>query len=152
MEPLTRYQRRIIFILLVILLSGLMIKIIDCHRQAVDFDIKGFLDGYKQTATADTYKKAVKATTSVFDEGGIARQTEKSDNRSQGIKYSLEKININKVEVGQLQKLPGIGPVLAQRIIVYRDSVGFFYSAGDLLRVNGIGPKKLSKIIGYIEF
>ena len=138
--------------MLAVLLSSLVIKIIDRQRRAIDFDIKGFLDGYGYTTAADTSRPEVKATTNVFDEEEIVRQTVKSYNQSQGIEHPLGKININKADVGQLQRLPGIGPVLAQRIVSYRDSVSFFHSEKDLLKVNGLGPKKLSKIIGYIEF
>jgi competence protein ComEA len=61
-------------------------------------------------------------------------------------------INMNKADVGQLQRLPGIGPVLARNIVAYRDSAGNFNYAEDLLKVSGIGPKKLSNIIERIEF
>jgi competence ComEA-like helix-hairpin-helix protein len=152
MEPLTGYQRQIIFVLLVVLLSGLVIKIIDRHRRAVDFDIKGFLDGYKYTTNSDTSEAVVKATTNVFDEKVHDRDNVKHGDRNKKNIYSFEKINVNKVGAGQLQKLPGIGPVLAQGIIAYRDSVGLFHSEEDLLKVNGIGPKKLSRIAEYIEF
>lgn len=152
MEPLTRYQRQIIFVLLVVLLSGLVIKIIDRHRRAVDFDIKGFLDGYKYTTNSDTSGTVVKATTNVFDEKVPDRNNVKPGNRNQKAMGFVEKINVNKVGAGQLQKLPGVGPVLAQGIVTYRDSVGLFHSEEDLLKVNGIGPKKLSRIAEYIEF
>ena len=51
------------------------------------------------------------------------------------------RININTATQEELERLPDIGPVLAQRIIAYRQSHGPFRSVADLEKVNGIGPK-----------
>jgi competence protein ComEA len=60
-------------------------------------------------------------------------------------------ININTATQGDLDRLPGIGPVLAKRIIDYRDQYGPFQSAEDLLHVKGIGASLLEKIRDQIE-
>ncbi len=57
-----------------------------------------------------------------------------------------EKIDLNRVGFYDLQSLPGVGPVIAERILAYRDSVGGFGAAEDLLKVRGIGPAKLKKL------
>jgi competence ComEA-like helix-hairpin-helix protein len=51
-------------------------------------------------------------------------------------------IDLNQAGYFDLQTLPGVGPVLAERIIAYRDSVGTFHSAGELVNVKGIGEAK----------
>lgn len=59
-------------------------------------------------------------------------------------------ININTATRAQLESLPGIGEVLAQRIIDYRDANGPFTSVTQLTRVSGIGEKRLAAIIDLI--
>ncbi len=60
-------------------------------------------------------------------------------------------VNINTAELEELQRLPGIGPVLAERIVDYRHLCGYFKKPEDLARVEGIGQKLLEEILAYIE-
>lgn len=55
-------------------------------------------------------------------------------------------VNINTATLEQLDTLPGIGPVLAQSIIDYREANGPFTSVLDLMNVSGIGEKKVEAI------
>lgn len=59
-------------------------------------------------------------------------------------------VNINTAGMDELQTLPGIGPVLAQRIVESREQQGEFRIPEDILRVSGIGQSTLSKILDYI--
>jgi competence protein ComEA len=63
---------------------------------------------------------------------------------------SGEKVNINDASAPELERLPGIGPSLAQKIVDYRTAHGPFLSVDDLLEVSGIGPAKLNQIRGNI--
>ncbi len=58
---------------------------------------------------------------------------------------STNKININKCSQMDLESLPGIGPVLALRIIDYRTS-NAFKTVDDLKQVSGIGDKKYESL------
>ena len=60
------------------------------------------------------------------------------------------KININTALSADLRELPGIGEVMAERIIEYRESHGRFTKTEDLKKVKGIGEKKFEEIQGYI--
>jgi competence protein ComEA len=56
------------------------------------------------------------------------------------------KVILNLATEDDLRKLPGIGPKKAQAILVLRTKLGKFKRAEDLLRVKGIGRKKLAKL------
>ena len=55
-------------------------------------------------------------------------------------------VNINAAAAVELETLDGIGPVLAQRIVAYREEHGPFATVDDLDAVSGIGPKRLAAI------
>ena len=57
-----------------------------------------------------------------------------------------EKININRASLKQLTYLPGIGSVLAERIIKHRKEKGKFHTLSELKKIPGIGQVKLEKI------
>jgi competence protein ComEA len=56
------------------------------------------------------------------------------------------KININTANANMLQNLPGIGPVLSERIIEYRNQNGLFGVIDDIMDVSGIAEKKYEGI------
>lgn len=60
-------------------------------------------------------------------------------------------ININTAPAGQLESLPGIGPVTALNIIEYREKYGGFNNKEDLMDVSGIGYKKFELIKDHID-
>lgn len=55
-------------------------------------------------------------------------------------------VNLNTATVDQLDSLPGIGPVLAQRIIDWRTANGGFHSVRDLDQVSGIGDSTYAEL------
>jgi competence ComEA-like helix-hairpin-helix protein len=59
---------------------------------------------------------------------------------------SAEPIDINAANAEQLTRLPGIGPVIAARIVEYRQNNGYFIRLDQLTEVKGIGPARLRKI------
>ncbi len=59
-------------------------------------------------------------------------------------------VNINTATVAELQTLPNIGEVLAQRIVDYREANGPFASVAELTNVEGIGAKRLEALLDHI--
>jgi comEA protein len=64
---------------------------------------------------------------------------------------SFFNVQLNTADQIELERIPGIGPVMARRILSYRQSKGRFHSVDELLNVKGIGPKKLQKIRPYVQ-
>lgn len=64
----------------------------------------------------------------------------------------IKPVNVNTANAETLDTLPGIGPVLADRIVEYRTQNGFFSQPEELLAVEGIGETILENIKPYIEF
>jgi len=60
-------------------------------------------------------------------------------------------VDINRASVEALQALPGIGPTLAERIVADRATRGPFQDPEDLLRVSGIGARRLARVRSLIR-
>jgi len=59
---------------------------------------------------------------------------------------SLAKININTATTQELEALPGVGEVIAARIVTYREQNGPFRSVDDLIHVEGISDRAIDRI------
>ena len=59
-------------------------------------------------------------------------------------------VDLNTASLEQLDGLPGVGPVLAQRILDWRAAHGRFASVDQLREVSGIGPSKFDDIRGLV--
>ena len=56
------------------------------------------------------------------------------------------RIDVNTAGVRELSLLPGVGPVLARRIVSNRERLGHFGSVDDLDRVHGVGKKTIERL------
>lgn len=55
-------------------------------------------------------------------------------------------VALNRADAKELESLPGVGPVLAERIVAHREQIGGFQRIEDLLLVPGIGESKLEAL------
>ncbi|MCS6777699.1 MAG: ComEA family DNA-binding protein [Chloroherpetonaceae bacterium] len=60
-------------------------------------------------------------------------------------------VNINTADAAQLQRLPHVGPAMAERILSFRAEMGPFQAPEDLLQVRGIGPKKFEQMRPFVR-
>lgn len=76
---------------------------------------------------------------------GYAAKANSSSSKSSKSRFTGV-ININRATKAEFDSLAGIGPVIASRIINYRNTNGPFLALDDLLKVSGIGSKTLERI------
>jgi competence protein ComEA len=66
--------------------------------------------------------------------------------RAAGAPSAEAPLELNRASAAELDRLPGVGPALAARIVARRDSVGGFRTLEQLDSVRGIGPAMLARI------
>ncbi len=83
----------------------------------------------------------------------VARQNIQAPDRAAKFSGAGEKfhLDLNRADVRELALLPGVGPVLADRIVHNRERQGAFESLDDLSRVYGIGDKTIARISTVCE-
>lgn len=130
---------RIIVFLSILVLIGSVLTLLKRQGALSDLDLGIFLenDPYRYNYRSSKFTPDNDSSTSVRD--SLTRP------ESKAIK-TYEKIHLNRAGFYDLQSLPGIGPVIAERILAYRDSVERFEVVEDLLKVKGIGPAKFSRL------
>ncbi len=63
---------------------------------------------------------------------------------------SARAVDVNTADAAELERLPGVGPALAARIVAYRNAHGPFASPEELTRVAGIGEKLYEGIKDHV--
>jgi competence protein ComEA len=61
-----------------------------------------------------------------------------------------QRVDLNRATAADFDQLPGVGPVLARRMVDYRKSIGRFHAVEDLRGVKGIGKKKLDQLEPFV--
>jgi competence protein ComEA len=110
------------------------------------FEVINFASG--ECKDADISK--INLASIVKDEQKIYVPYKESELTNASAKENSKYININSASSEDLQRLEGIGPSMAERILDYREEVGYFGSIEDIKNVSGIGEAKYNKIKDYI--
>ena len=92
-----------------------------------------------KSATAATVKSAAPS------RGAAAGRAAKLASPSEG------RININTASDGELQRVRGVGPAMAQKIIAYREENHGFKTIEDLMQVSGVGSKTYAKLSPFFK-
>ncbi len=86
------------------------------------------------------------------DPGGVVRNGSQASTSGSGPSGSTPTvIELNTATLDQLDALPGIGPVTAQKILDWRAQHQRFSSVSELLEIDGIGPKTYARITPYVR-
>jgi competence ComEA-like helix-hairpin-helix protein len=151
----TLLEIKVITFLLVIFIAGFVIKSFwtSGRRSAVNYD---YSVQDSLFLSIDSPDKGDVTGTSVKDKNVDYKQEvldfrkpEFNTNRTNTLPAE-KSIDINKAGKNNFEKLPGIGPKTADKIIFYRDKIGRFTKLEELLRVKGIGKTKFNKIKKYL--
>ena len=125
MKFFTAEEKRVLLVLSAFLVVGLVV------RQVRQTALSQATDGPARAAAAQSFREASERF--IATAGG-----------------QLAPVDVNHATVQELQALPGIGPVLAKKIVDFRAENGYFRTVQDLRRVSGIGPKLLKRWEGTI--
>lgn len=93
-------------------------------------------DGLPDSAVASVYEAEPPA-----ESGGSPESSEPGEPLT---------VDINSADIEELDRLPGIGPALAQRIIDYREAYGGFRAPEELMEVSGIGDVLYGRMAPYV--
>jgi competence protein ComEA len=99
--------------------------------------------------TSDADVTSVNLAARVGDGEGVripARSTSTPTQPTTGTATAAARINVNTASVADLERLPGIGPVLSERIVAYREANGPFNSLDQIAEVDGISTGLLEQL------
>lgn len=139
----SRNEVRAILLLVSLLLIGSGITLYQRYRANQRVDIVSVIEKSARVRDASLSTKHEETRTAE----SIVREPSKTEKKEP----PSPKIDINTANAYELEGLPGIGPVLARRIIEYRDKHGRFRTLSELKKVNGIGDSKLEAIRDRIQ-
>ncbi|MCX7877085.1 MAG: helix-hairpin-helix domain-containing protein [Ignavibacteria bacterium] len=154
---LTKNELVVIAFLMVSFITGLVLKISDFRKpdtfsytesdKKFEEQIKKSFEELERQRKSDEIIERTKLIRTYAD----SLIAEKDRNSSSKEKLPIgTKININSALQSDLELLPGIGKVTAERIIEYRETKGRFKRPEEIMKVKGIGEKKFEKIREFI--
>ncbi len=89
---------------------------------------------------------------SIPDDSIVTKEKEASNFTNKKAKdLAPHSIPLNKADEEALAKLPGVGKVTAQRILLYRKKRGSFRDVREVMNVQGIGEKKFNQMAQYLR-
>lgn len=123
---------------------------LETEADSVTANRQPVFDWDKPTKAETTTKSAGSTTT-------LAKQTEPAQPDAAELVFPEEAepeisypLDLNAATAEELETLPGVGAILAERIVSYREAVGGFQSLEELQQVNGIGSGIYSQIAPYL--
>lgn len=142
---LTRNESLAILTLVGLLLVGLTVRYL--QRQPADLPRTSYTDVDKQfQARVGLMRGSNRQKANRPDDSTISAGAAPRNESAHAATTPSGSLNINAASPAELQKLPGIGPALSQRIEKYRRVYGPFRRVEDLMQVRGIGEKTVARL------
>jgi competence protein ComEA len=142
---LSKQERRIALFLIIGLVVGAVVNAYKGHRGVR-------LDNVEAVASMDSLRREFVARACLLRAGSAAALVDSGAQASVPVPTHRRVwvVDINRASAEELQKLPHIGPALAQRIVAYRQQQGPFRSIEEIKRVKGIGEHTFARIRPYL--
>lgn len=148
----TRNETAVLLFLGMALIVGASVRSMRGGPEQPSADVRASLERqdslFAEHASRPTTSSIAGAETST-DSNGDAPVNDGRQPDASGVS-SASRIDINVADVRTFERLPGIGPATAKKIVEHRDRHGPFGRAEDLLKVKGIGPKKFEQLRQFI--
>lgn len=141
---ITRNEAAALVALAALLLAGMVVQRVRSRPQAAP--------GAERAATDHRFQQGaarLRAAQKKAEQRAPAQEAERET--SSLTASSKAKLDLNAASESQLERLPGVGPVLAGRIAAYRRAHGPFAEGDHLERVSGIGPKTMAQLAPLVS-
>ncbi|OQX86138.1 hypothetical protein B6D60_06745 [candidate division KSB1 bacterium 4484_87] len=133
----TQQERNLLLFLIIGLIIGAAVKIFKPIHKKPEIEKQAYWEFQNKL---DAIGSVPDTTQKLADDQSLKPEKKRRDFR----------ININTASADEMVNLPRVGPVLAKRIVDYREQHGYFDSVEELIRVKGIGKKRLEKLKPFV--
>lgn len=144
-------ERRGLLTIAGVLVLGMGVRALDAllpPPQASPVELRA-LDA--QIARVDSARRSLRGAGKQIARGGSGPQSPPRS-RATNTAVSSSLVDLDVAGVDEIERLPWVGPVLAQRIVANRDRCGVFGSLEALQRVYGIGARVAARLKPYVTF
>ncbi len=138
MFTFNRNEQIILLLLCGVLIIGIVIRYLDSRDpdNIPDFEVR------KNAVEVPSPKEK----TEVPQVTSLTQRQSSVPSPKKNVPQARELININSATAKEFERLRGIGPQIAGRIVAYREKNGAFKRVDDITKVRGIGPKTLERL------
>lgn len=146
-------EKNVVRLALCLLVLGIVMRYLPWGLPSIEtFEVGDALIVSADTLAQNSGEGALQVSVvSKIDSAGQNLREKHSKTHKSAPKVTLP-IHINTATVEEICALKGVGPKLAEKIIVVREAQGPFKSGADLQKVPGIGKKKLENMISGVNF
>ena len=150
--PTRNEQRALIFVAAVIVL-GTSVRVVRAARAAPSAADTAALARQQSAAdSAREFDRAKRSRKTSRDVRHTRARVTRDTSRPSSAQHARERLDIDRASAAQIESLPGVGPVLAKRVVADRDAHGSFGSLVALQGVRGIGPALAKRLDSLVTF